>query len=202
MANNDLMTLIASDSMTLIGSLRAGACAAWWLPGVVLGRGKLFGDARPTNVLLAACVSPAGFSQLEGIGRSQQIGPSPHPAGPGKDFAKTAVGPQRDLFGTPFGPPFSQKSLQNMQIWPSFDKNCLKSLPSSARENPGASWRACCYPRDSGGAGADYLAATGRSGIMPVGPGFWMKWRLARVGLGDMMGGVLDRTRSPRPTAR
>ncbi len=116
MTNNDLVTLIASDSMTLIGSLRAGDCAAWWLPGVGLGRGKSFGDAGPTNVLLAACVSPAQSPLLEGIGRSQQTGPSPHPAGPGKDFAKTAVGPQRDLFGTPFGPLFSSKRVQNMQI--------------------------------------------------------------------------------------
>ncbi len=55
---------------------------------------------------LAAGVCAARFPFLEGIGRSQQMGPSQDRAGPGNDLLGTALGRQRDLFGTPFGPPF------------------------------------------------------------------------------------------------
>ncbi len=132
MANTDLVTSIAS--------LPASACAAWWLPGVVRGRGKLFGAAGPANVRLAACVHPARFPFPWRVGDVQQMGPSPDRVGPGNDLPKTPMGPQRDLFGTPFGPLFPIQTGAKYANLPEIQRNlvggsevCTKKRASRAR---------------------------------------------------------------------
>ncbi len=76
--------------------------------------------------LFAACICAAGFSFLDGIGRSRQTGPSQDPAGPGKNFARKALGPQRDLFGTPFGPHFLTKLEAKYANLPDFRRNLVR----------------------------------------------------------------------------
>ncbi len=73
--------------------------------------------------LLAACVYAAGFSLAWGIGRSQQMEPSRNPVRLGNDLFATSLGTQRDLFGTPFGPPFSIQTGAKYANLPDFRRN-------------------------------------------------------------------------------
>ncbi len=88
-------------------TLVARACAARSSRELEFGPGISSGEAGVTNARQAAGVYPSGLSFLDGIGGAQQTGPPRYPAKPGNDLSVTPTGPQRDLFGTPFGPPFS-----------------------------------------------------------------------------------------------
>ncbi len=69
--------------------LATRAFAARSLCGFEFGPGISFGEAELTNVPFLARVYRAGNSFLDGIGGARQIGPSQHPAGPGKHLPKT-----------------------------------------------------------------------------------------------------------------
>ncbi len=86
--------------------LAACVYAAGLLLGVGFGLREASGKAGPTNARLAARVRAAGVFLSRAIRGVQQIGPSHGRVGPAKNLARTGMGPQRDLFGTPFGPPF------------------------------------------------------------------------------------------------
>ncbi len=118
----------------LIASLAACVCAAGLSVGVGLGAGQASWGAGPTNARLAACVCAAGFSFLAGIGRSRQTGPSQDPAGHGKNFARTALGPQRDLFGTPFGPLFLLQTGAEYANLPDFRRNRVRGAQGYTRK--------------------------------------------------------------------
>ncbi len=88
------------------GLLATPACAARSSCDFEIGPGMVSAEAGRANGAFLARVHAVGRAVRGGIARGRQMGPTNELAGPANDLPKTGLGPQRDLFGTPFGPLF------------------------------------------------------------------------------------------------
>ncbi len=111
--------------MALNALLTACFYAGRFLLGVGSDVGQWSGPVGPTKTRQAACVYPAGFSLPWYIGGVQQTGPPKNRAGRIKDLLPTRLRPQRDLFGTPFGPPFLIQTNAKYAKTPDFRPICF-----------------------------------------------------------------------------
>ncbi len=108
--------------------------AAGFLGGGGFGLGEAFGKAQPANARFVGRVCAAGFCFLEGIGGAQQMGPSQDRAGHGNDLSGTRMGPEGDLFGTPFGPPFCTQAGEKYANFPDIRRNPVRGDQACSRK--------------------------------------------------------------------
>ncbi len=128
----------------LMARLATCVLAARLLLGAGFGPGQSFSKVGPANARQAACVCTAGFSFVDGIRGARQIGPSKYPAGATNDLVATPLRPQRDLFGTPFGPPFLIQTGAKYENLPDFRRNSVRGTEVCTKRNVArqtGSWR-------------------------------------------------------------
>ncbi len=121
-----------------------------------LGRGESSGKAGPPKPTArqAACVYPAGCSFAWAIRGAQQTGPPKDRAELNNDLFVTRMGPQKDLFGTPFGPLFPIQTDAKYPNLPEIRRNLPRGagvyIKKGVPRRTG-SWRRAAT-RDCGGA--------------------------------------------------